>query len=216
MSKEDFVVNAQIREHEGKGASRRLRRQSLVPAIIYGGDKKPQSIAIESKELNKHLETEAFYSHIISMQVAGNHENVILKDLQRHPAKPTIIHADFLRVSKDQKLTTRVPLHFINENLSKAVKIQGSIITHSVSDLEISCLPADLPEYIEVDLIDLELGQIVHLSDIQLPPGVESVLSSHGEEHDLPIAAATKPKSAGVEKEDEAVDEDEEAEPGEK
>jgi large subunit ribosomal protein L25 len=196
MSNEDFTLDAQIRKDEGKGASRRLRHQSLVPAIVYGSTKEPQSIAIQSKELLKHLENEAFYSHIISLNIAGKSEDVILKDLQRHPAKPQILHADFLRVSKNQKLTTKVPLHFINETTAKGVKVQGGVVAHSMSDLEISCLPANLPEYIEVDLINVELGQIVHISDIKLPKGVESVALSHGADHDLPVASINKPKGA--------------------
>lgn len=211
MSKEDFVIDAQTREDEGKGASRRLRRQALVPAIVYGGNKEPQSISILSKELIKHLENEAFYSHIISINIAGKSEDVILKDLQRHPAKPAILHADFLRVLKDQKLTTKVPLHFINEEKCKGVKSQGGIVNHSITELEIICLPADLPEYIEVDVIDLEVGDLIHISDLKLPKGVESVALMHGEESDLAVAAVIKPK--GI-KEDDASDE--ESEDGEK
>lgn len=207
MSKEDFVIDAQTREDEGKGASRRLRRQALVPAIVYGGNKEPQSISILSKELIKHLENEAFYSHIISINIAGKSEDVILKDLQRHPAKPAILHADFLRVLKDQKLTTKVPLHFINEEKCKGVKSQGGIVNHSITELEIICLPADLPEYIEVDVIDLEVGDLIHISDLKLPKGVESVALMHGEESDLAVAAVIKPK--GI-KEDDASDEESE------
>ena len=204
MSTEDFVLDAQTREDAGKGASRRLRRQALVPAIVYGGDKNPQNITIESKELKKHLENEAFYSHIIALNIAGKSEDVILKDLQRHPAKAVILHADFLRVSKDQKFTTSVPLHFINEDTAKGVKLQGGVVSHSMTQLEISCLPADLPEYIEVDLADIELGQIVHISDLQLPKGVESVALAHGADHDLPVAAINKPKGSNVDEEESA------------
>ncbi|MEO0369330.1 MAG: 50S ribosomal protein L25/general stress protein Ctc [Pseudomonadota bacterium] len=199
MSAEDFVLDAQTREDLGKGASRRLRRQDLVPAIVYGGKKDPQNIAIESKELSKHLEHEAFYSHIIALNIAGKSEDVILKDLQRHPAKAVILHADFLRVSKNQKFTTNVPIHFINEEISKGVKLQGGVISHSMTQLEVSCLPADLPEYIEVDLAEAELGQIIHISDLKLPKGVESVALAHGEDYDLPVAAINKPKGSSVE-----------------
>lgn len=212
MSKEDFQLDAQLREDLGKGASRRLRREAgVVPAIVYGGSKKPQNISISHNELAKHLEHEAFYSHIITLNVADKSESVILKDLQRHPAKPIIIHADFLRVSKTKKFNTSVPLHFINEASSKGVKMQGGQVTHNMTMLEISCLPADLPEYIEIDLAEVELGQIVHISDIKLPSGVESVALSHGEDHDLPVAAINKPKGAS---EDEDADEAEEGEGG--
>ena len=212
MSTEDFVLDAQIRKDEGKGASRRLRRQGLVPAIIYGGKKQPQNIAIEFKELIKHLENEAFYSHIITVNVDGKTEDAILKDLQRHPAKAEIFHADFLRVSKNQKFTTNVPLHFVNEESAKGVKLQGGVISHSMTQLEISCLPADLPEYIEVDLADIEIGQIVHISDLKLPNGVESVALAHGDDHDLPVAAINKPKGSSVD-EDEADTDGEAGEP---
>jgi large subunit ribosomal protein L25 len=199
MSNEDFVLNAESRELTGKGASRRLRRESSkVPGIVYGGSKKPQMISLLQKDLVKHLENEAFYSHIISVEVDGTAQDVILKDLQRHPAKPLIYHLDLLRVSKTKKFTTRVPLHFINAETAKGVKDQGGMVSHSISELEISCLPADLPEYIEVDLVDVEIGQTVHISDLQLPNGVESVQLSHGHDHDLPVASINKPKGAAI------------------
>lgn len=205
MSAEDFKLDAQVRDDQGKGASRRLRHENLVPAIVYGGKKDPQNIAISHNELIKHLENEAFYSHIISLSIAGANEDVILKDLQRHPSKPQILHADFLRVDKTQKLTTRVPLHFVNEESCKGVKLQGGAISHNLTDLEISCLPQDLPEYIEVDLKDVEVGDIVHISDLKLPSGVESVALSHGEEHDQPVATVAKARGAseGEESEEE-------------
>ncbi len=199
MSNEDFVLHAEAREDQGKGASRRLRHQGLVPSVIYGGTKNPQSISIIGKDFLKHLENEAFYSHIITLDVGGKTEDVILKDLQRHPAKPVVMHADFLRVSKNQKLTTRVPLHFINEDIAVGVKTQGGILSHTMTDLEISCLPADLPEFIEVDVATLELDSILHISDLTLPKGVESVALAHGEDHDLPIASIHKPKGASTE-----------------
>jgi large subunit ribosomal protein L25 len=195
MSTEDFVLDAQSREDAGKGASRRLRREAdLVPAIIYGGKKKPEMISIQHKSIIKQLENEAFYSHIITINVDGISQDVILKDLQRHPAKSQIIHADFLRVSKSKKLTTRVPLHFINEDKAKGVKLQGGKISHNMTELEINCLPADLPEFIEVDLTDIEVGQILHISDLKLPKGVEPVALSHGADHDLAVASVNKPK----------------------
>ncbi len=204
MSKEDFQINAQQRDDSGKGASRRLRRNAgLVPAIVYGGNKKPQNISLSHNDLMKHLENEAFYSHIITLNVDNKSEDVILKDLQRHPSKAQILHADFMRVSKTKKLQTSVPLHFINEVSCKGVKLQGGVISHSMIQLEISCLPGDLPEYIEVDLAEVEIGQIVHISDIKLPKGVESVALSHGEDHDLPVASVNKPKGASSEDEEE-------------
>lgn len=201
----DFVLNAKAREDVGKGASRRLRRLAQeIPAIIYGGKKEPQNISLAENEFAHALENEAFYSHIITINLEGGKaQDVILKDIQRHPAKPKILHADFLRVSKTQKLTTKVPLHFINESSSIGVKQQGGVVTHSMSELDIQCLPGDLPEFIEVDLANLEIGQVIHISDLELPKGVESVELSHGEEHDLAVATIHKPRAA-VEAEGEA------------
>ncbi|WP_053981029.1 50S ribosomal protein L25/general stress protein Ctc [Marinagarivorans algicola] len=210
MSTEDFKVIASSRELSGKGASRRLRReQGLLPAIIYGGDKAPQSVTLVHKDLIKHLDSEAFYSHIITIEVDGTAESVILKDLQRHPAKPVILHADFLRVSADSAITVSVPLHFVNETTSKGVKVGGGIVNHTMTQLDISCLPGQLPEYIEVDLIDVEVGQTVHISDIKLPEGVSSVALSHGADHDLPVASIIKPK--GVSDDSDAEEETTEA-----
>jgi large subunit ribosomal protein L25 len=203
---EDFILNAEARDDLGKGASRRLRRLAdKVPAIVYGGkQKKPMSIAISQKELSKHLESEAFFSHIIQLKVGDKSEDVILKDLQRHPSKGFTMHADFLRVSKTHKLQTSVPLHFLNEDTCKGVKLQGGKIVHNMVQLEISCLPANLPEFIEVDLADAELGQVVHISDLKLPKGVTSVALSHGPDHDLPIVAVNKPKGAAADEAEES------------
>ena len=193
----DFELNAKVREDMGKGASRRLRRLAdEVPAIIYGGKKNPQNISLLHKDLAHALENEAFYSQVIAINVDGKTEDVIIKDLQRHPAKARILHADFLRVDKKQKFTVRAPIHFTNEDNCVGVKMQGGVISHSMTELEISCLPADLPEFIEVDMAEVEIDQIVQISDIKLPEGVESVALSHGEDHDLPVAAIHKPKAA--------------------
>ena len=195
----DFKLTAVSRDDLGKGASRRLRRlAALVPGVIYGGKDKAQSISISHKDLTHALENEAFYSHIIELDVDGKSQQVILKDLQRHPAKPVLLHVDFLRIVKGQKLTLRVPLHFINEATSIGVKTQGGVVTHNMTELEISCLPTDLPEFIEVDLANVEIDQIVHISDIKLPKGVVSVALAHGADHDLPVAAIHKPKAAAA------------------
>ena len=208
----DFVFNAKPREDKGKGASRRLRRlANQVPAIIYGGKKDPSNISIHHDDVVHALENEAFYSHIITINVdGGSGEEVILKDVQRHPAKPVVMHMDFLRVDRTQKLNTKVPLHFINEEISPGVKA-GGIVQHSITELDIQCLPQDLPEYIEVDLLEVDLGGIVHISDIKLPENVELL---HGEDHDHPVASINKPR--GVVEEDEGGEEEaDEAEAGE-
>jgi large subunit ribosomal protein L25 len=192
----DFILNANGREDTGKGASRRLRRLAgEIPAIVYGGKKDPAKISLAHKDVAKALENESFFSHIIGLVIDGKSEDVIIKDIQRHPAKALIMHMDFFRVSKTTKLQTRAPLHFINEETCVGVKMGGGLIARSMTDIEISCLPKDLPEYIEVDMAEVDLGQTVHLSDIKLPKGVESVALSHGDDHDLPVAAVNKPKA---------------------
>lgn len=183
----DFVLNAQERSDLGKGASRRLRRNAgLIPAVIYGGEKAPQSVTLELREISKLLENEAAFSHVISLNVGSAKETVLIKALQRHPSKGFVMHADFQRVVAGQKLTAHVPLHFINEATAVGVKVGGGEISHVIAEVEVSCLPKDLPEFIEVDLAKVELGQIVHLSDLKLPKGVELVQLAHG--NDLAVA----------------------------
>ncbi len=192
---EDFKLDATARNDLGKGASRRLRRLAdQVPAVIYGGNKNPASVSVSHKELIKHLEHEAFYSHIISLSVDGAAEDVILKDVQRHPSKPQVLHLDFLRVDKATKVHTHVHLHFINEATSKGVKIQGGKVVHNLTQLDIICLPHQLPEFIEVDLADAEVGTILHISDLKLPTGVVSADLQKGADHDLAVATIVKPK----------------------
>ena len=183
----EFTLNAEARSDLGKGASRRLRRlASQVPAVIYGGDKAPVSISLLAKEVAKLLENEAAYSHVIALTVDGAVETVVIKALQRHPAKGHVLHADFVRVVAGQKLTAHVPLHFLNQESSVGVKQQGGEVSHSAADVEVSCLPKDLPEFINVDMANVEVGQILHMSDLVLPAGVELVALAHGK--DLPIA----------------------------
>ena len=189
----DFTLNAQVRSDLGKGASRRLRRNaSLVPAVIYGGDKAPQSISLLLKDLTKMLETEASFSHVLTLNVDGQNESVLIKALQRHPAKGFVMHADFVRVVAGHKLTATVPLHFINQETSVGVKQQGGEILHNINEVEVSCLPQDLPEFIEVDMAQVEVGQVLHMTDIKLPKGVELVALAHGS--DLPVASIHLPR----------------------
>ncbi|MWV12804.1 50S ribosomal protein L25/general stress protein Ctc [Pseudomonas sp. R-28-1W-6] len=183
----EFALNAEARSDLGKGASRRLRRiASLVPAVIYGGEKAPQSISLQAKDLAKLLENEAAFSHVLTLNVAGTAETVLIKALQRHPAKGFVLHADFVRVIAGQKLSAHVPLHFINQESSVGVKQQGGEVSHTIVEVEVSCQPQDLPEFIEVDMAKVEVGQIVHLSDLSLPKGVELVALAHG--NDLAVA----------------------------
>ncbi|MDP2748463.1 50S ribosomal protein L25/general stress protein Ctc [Pseudomonas sp.] len=183
----EFALNAEVRSDLGKGASRRLRRNvAMVPAVIYGGEKAPMSISLLAKELAKLLENEASFSHVLTLNVAGSNESVLIKALQRHPAKGHVLHADFVRVVAGQKLTAHVPLHFLNQESSVGVKQQGGEVSHVAVEVEVSCLPKDLPEFIEVDMAAVEIGQIVHLSDLKLPKGVELVALAHG--NDLAVA----------------------------
>jgi large subunit ribosomal protein L25 len=183
----EFALNAEVRSDLGKGASRRLRRNAnLVPAVIYGGDKAPQSISLLAKDLAKLLENEAAFSHVITLNIGNGAETVLIKALQRHPAKSFVLHADFLRVVADHKLTAHVPLHFLNQETAVGVKQGGGEISHTINEVEVSCLPKDLPEFIEVDMAKVELNQIVHLSDLKVPAGVELVALAHG--NDLAVA----------------------------
>ena len=192
----NFTINAKSREDTGKGASRRLRRLTgEVPAIIYGGKKDAEKISILHKDITKALENDAVYSSIISLSIDGKAEDTIIKDIQRHPAKQIILHMDFLRVSKTTKLQTRVPLNFINEDICVGVKLGGGLIAHTMTDIEVSCLPKDLPESIDVDMAEVDVGQIVHLSDLTLPDGVESVSLSQGADYDLTVATVNKQKA---------------------
>ena len=192
-----FELNAEVRTDEGKGASRRLRHTGKIPAIIYGGGKDPVSLTMDHNKLFHALENEAFYSHILTINVDGNGEKVILRDLQRHPSKPTVMHADFQRISATEKMTMTVPLHFENEDIAIGVKDEGGMISHNATDVEVSCLASNLPEYLTVDVAELALGNSLHLSDIALPEGVELVQLNH--DHDLAIVTIHKPRAAAVE-----------------
>ncbi len=205
-----FSLEAEIRTDLGKGASRRLRHTEKFPAVVYGAGKDPVSLTLDHKKFLHNLENEAFYSHILNLNVDGKEEQVILKDLQRHPARIAIMHADFLRVSATEKLHLRVPLHFINAEECPGAK-EGGLVTHSISEIEVACLPKDLPEYLEVDLSSLELDHSVHMSDIIVPAGVELVELSHGEAHDQPVASVHMPRGASEEEEDAAAAEAAEA-----
>jgi large subunit ribosomal protein L25 len=196
----NFDLSAKARSDMGKGASRRLRRECLVPAIVYGGDKEPQSIALNHNEVLQHIEHEAFFSHILNLSIDGNTESVVLRDMQRHPAKRLVMHMDFLRVSEKEKIRMHVPLHFVGENVAPGIKAGGTA-SHHVIEIEVSCLPKDLPEYIEVDLSGLNIGDSVHLNDMQLPEGVEL---AHAEEQDLTIASVHATRQSHEEEEAEA------------
>ncbi|HBQ39547.1 MAG TPA: 50S ribosomal protein L25 [Halieaceae bacterium] len=204
---DQFELYAEVREDMGKGASRRLRRLAdQVPAIIYGGDKDPQPLSIIRKDLEKSLENEAFFSHVLVININGKKEKAILKDLQRHPARNSVTHADFMRVSEKVAIKVHVPIHFLNEKTCHGVKVQGGMIQHQATDIEVLCLPSDIPEFIEVDMAEVKTGDIIHLSDIALPAGVTSVALSLGEDHDLAVASVVAPKGGSDAEEDSSED----------
>jgi len=201
---QEFVIEAFPRDDQGKGASRRLRREEgKIPGIIYGGSAEPTPIALMQKDLKKSLENEAFFSHILTIEIAGKKESVILKDLQRHPYKPLLTHADFQRVDKDHEIHVNVPLHFINEEKAPAIKNEGGVATHQLNEVEVVCLPQDLPEYLEIDMGSVEMDQVIHLSDIKLPKGVRIAALNLGEDYDQAVVAIHKPRGAATKDEDE-------------
>ncbi|MBC3423344.1 MULTISPECIES: 50S ribosomal protein L25/general stress protein Ctc [unclassified Pseudomonas] len=175
----DFTLNAKVRTDLGKGASRRLRHSANIPAVVYGGNKDAESLTILAKEITKLFEDEAAFSHVLQLNVDGTKQDVIVKALQRHPAKGFIMHADFVRVVAGQKLTAKVPVHFVGE---EAPIKKGGEISHVESEIEVSCEAKDLPEFIEVDLSKAEIGTIIHLSDLKAPKGVEFVALAHGDD----------------------------------
>lgn len=195
MSAESYILEAEARNDLGKGASRRLRRTGKVPAVMYGAGKEPTSLSVNQNDLLHKLDNEAFFSHILTIKLDGKEENAIIKDLQRHPSKPTLLHMDLQRVSMSEKIRVHVPIHFINEEQSPGVR-GGGLVTHNMTETEVTCLPKDLPEFLEVDLSSLDLDAIIHLSDIKLPSGVEVVELTHGEGHDQPIASIHMPRAA--------------------
>jgi large subunit ribosomal protein L25 len=203
-SKIKFELEASVRHDMGKGASRRLRRDEKVPGVIYGGGKAPVSLTIEHKALAKSLENEAFYSHILTLKTGTDTERAILKDIQRHPYKPRILHVDFQRVRADEKLHMHIPLHFVGAEQAPGAKDAGGVISHIMSDVEISCLPDNLPEFLEVDISGMQLNQILHLSDIKLPKGVELVALAHDD--NKPVVSIHMPRI-----EEEPVEEETEA-----
>ena len=204
---DQLEIAAIPRDDLGKGASRRLRRNAdMVPAIIYGAGKDPQPLSIVRKDLEKCLESEAFFSQVIDVNIAGDVQKAILKDLQRHPAKDRVMHADFLRTDAKVALKVNIPIHFVNEESCRGVKLEGGIIEHQALEIEVLCLPAAIPEYIEVDMAVIGLGDSVHLSDVALPEGVESVALSYGEDHDEAIATVIAPRGLKSDEEEDADD----------
>jgi large subunit ribosomal protein L25 len=189
-----FEFVAKSRGRVGTSAAKAVRRQGNVPAVIYGGNLAPQVVVLEHNEVLKHLVHEAVYSHVLDIVVDGKTEKAVLKGVQRHPSRPVVLHMDFMRVTESSKIKVHVPLHFINEATSVGVK-KGGVAAHSMVDIEVSCLSSALPEFLEVDLANVDIGQSVHLSDIVLPAGVEILELAHGPEHDLPVVSIMQSKA---------------------
>ncbi|MGE0624588.1 MAG: 50S ribosomal protein L25/general stress protein Ctc [Pseudomonadales bacterium] len=195
-----FEINAQSRQDVGKGASRRLRRAGeKIPGIIYGAEDPPQNLTVGANELGKAMQNEAFFSQIIDVKLDGKVQQAVLRDVQRNPANDRVLHVDFLRVSANKPIEVNVPLHFVNEDKCKGVRLGGGMIAHAMTEVEISCLPKDLPEYLEVFMAELDVGEIIHLSDLALPSGVTIVALTHGD--DRAVVSVQAPRGGGDEEE---------------
>ena len=192
----EFLLNAEVRTSPtGRGGSRRLRHAEKVPAIMYGAGHAPIMLEVTHKELARKLENDAFYSHILTLKIGGKDHKAVLRDLQRHPARNKLIHADFQSVSDTQRITMHVPLHFIGAELSPGVKTQGGVVSHLMNSIEVRCLAKDLPEFIAADMSGLSLHQSIHLSDLKVPPGVQILALIQGADHDLPVASVHAPQA---------------------
>jgi len=206
---ETIHLNAELRSDSGKGASRRLRRQGLVPAIVYGGDREPAKISIAHNEFIHELENETIYTQVIELRVADRKQDVILRDLQRHPYKNKVIHADFYRIDENKPIKVVVPIHVVNEDKCIGVKGDGGVISHLVTEVEIIALPKNLPEYLEIDALNLHLGETLHLTDIKMPEGVQIVALSHlddvedieHDDHNVGVLSVFKPRQEVIEEE---------------
>jgi len=195
-----FTLEAEVRTDLGKGASRRLRHANKVPAILYGEGQDPISLTLEHKNVFRAQQEEAFYTQVLTLNIDGKPVECLIKDMQRHPYKQLVMHLDFLRIDATHAVHTNAPIHFINED---AAAKKGGTVAHHINEIAVTCLPADLPEFIEVDLSSIEIGQTLHLSDITLPKGVTSDELAKGESHDQAVVTLNAPKGSS--------DEDEEA-----
>jgi len=191
-----FELNVEPRPQIGRTSSRRLRKTGKVPAVLYGGGEAPESMLVDHNTLAQQMTREAFFTSILTLKIGSKSQQVVVKDVQRHPFKPLIMHLDFQRIREDQEITLSVPVHFLNEANAKGVKEQGGVVDHLLTEVEVVCLPRYLPEYLEIDVTDLELNQLYHLSDIKLPEGVALVSLKHG--HDQPLVAVNPPREEEI------------------
>lgn len=196
---EQIVLRAEFRDELGKAASRRLRRLSdKVPGILYGGGVDPVHLSVAHRDLSKAMQEETFFSQILELSVGDKTQACVLRDVQRHPATDKVQHIDFLRIQEDMPVQMHVPLHYINEDRCVGVKLGGGRIAHNLIEVEVSCLPRDLPEFIAVDVAELEVGSSIHLSDLDLPDGVTIVALGMGEDHDIPVASVAARRGGAV------------------
>jgi large subunit ribosomal protein L25 len=191
-----FELSVEPRATLGRTGSRRLRKVGKVPAIVYGGGEAPESMVLDHNTLSHQMTREAFFTSILTLKIGSKSQQVVVKDVQRHPVKPLIMHLDFQRIREDEEITLTVPIHFLNEANAKGVKEQGGVVDHLLAEVEVECLPRYLPEYLEIDVTALELNQIYHLSDIKLPEGVSLVALKHG--RDEPLVAVNPPREEEI------------------
>ena len=205
----NLSMRVQRREAKGTSAARKLRHhESRIPGIVYGAGRPSACFSVESRILKKAMEQEAFFSQILELTVGRQKQKVVVRDLQRHPITDQVLHVDFMRISEDQLVQIAVPIHYLNEDRCEGVRIDGGIIARTLIEVEISCLPKNLPEYFEIDLEHLRVGNSIHLSDLSLPESVEIVALSHGAEHDTAVVSVQTPRG-GVEEEVDEIEEDE-------
>ncbi len=201
---QDMTLVAELRSELGKGANRRMRRLAQkVPGILYGGGEEPVTLTVAVNDLAKIMQSEAFFSQIVTLDLNGSRQQAIVRDLQRHPATERVLHLDFLRIRADREIQLHVPIHFVNEDQCVGVTMSEGLISHSLIEVEISCLPGDLPEFIEVDMAELEVGQSVYLTDLPLPEGVKVVALMYGDDRNVPVASVQLPRG-GLEEEEAA------------
>jgi len=201
----ELKLDATVREDQGKGASRRLRRAKQIPGILYGAGKAPVSLSFNEEQVLRLLREEGFFSQILDVKIKGKRvEKAILKDMQRHPYKPLVTHMDLLRIKAGEKMRQTVPLHFLNQETAKGVKLGGGVVHHDLIEIEVECLPNDLPNAIDVDIADLELGSAIHLSDLTAPEGVVFTGLDPENDHDPVLVSINAPRVVFEESDDDS------------
>ena len=206
---EALSFNVEKRTGLGKGHARRLRRQNdKVPGVVYGGDKPTVYFSIDYRHVAKAIQAEAFYSQVLELVIGKKKERVVLRELQRNPASDKVLHIDFLRIREDRAINISVPIHFLNEDQCHGVRLQSGVVSKNLTEVEVSCLPKDLPEYIPIDLEHVELGTTIHLSDLELPEGVSIVSLIHRDEHDILVVSVHLPRGGMAVSDEEEEDED--------